>query len=142
MSGNLVIHPSLILIALALLLTLIASCEEDSDVRETMTAVVNVATPESVRLNESFDLALTVFGSSGCAEFSRFTTSVIGDTTVFRFYEKRDDSITCSTNVIQIPVEISLTFETAGKKYLKFNAEPSIYSDETTLILDSLIVIQ
>ena len=119
---------------------LIACEDDDSDIRESMTGVSSVSVPESVKINEDFDLSLKVFGSSSCAEFSRFTASESGDTTIFKFYQKRDGSLVCSTIVIEIPVEVSLKYESTGKKYLKFNAEPSIFSDDEMLIIDSLIV--
>ena len=120
-----------------------SACEEEEpDFSESITSAKEISVPELATVNEVFDIDLVVFGSSGCAEFSKFTTTENGDTTIFALFQRRDNALSCTANIIDIPVTISYQFRSTGKKYLKFNAEASIFSDFETTLIDSLLVVR
>ena len=72
--------------------------------------------------------------STDAAEFSRFETTANNDTTIFKIYQKRDKSLICTDNIIEIKTTITIELNNSGMNYLKFNTE------STEPLLDSVLV--
>ena len=134
-------YSSYMLFLLAVAMTSFAACgDEGTDYLESLTAAIEVSRPSSARANEPVSIDLTVFGSSGCSEFSRFTTTVVGDTTFFQLYQKRDQEAVCTTQIIEIEASIEVSFDAAGTKFLKFNEPSTLFSDQESVILKEITI--
>ena len=120
-----------------LLFILIISCKEDDiEYIESLAGVKEISAPDSVKINDQFSITLTIFGSSGCSQFSRFEMTSTSDTLDFTIYEKREKNIGCSGQIIEIEAVIAIRLKNEGKHYLKFN-EGSAF-----VLTDSIIVIK
>ena len=121
-------------------ITFAACADEDTDYRESPTAAIDISSPSSARINEPISIGMTVFGSSGCSEFSRFTTTVVGDTTFFQLFQRRDQAAVCTTQIIEIETSIEVSFDVAGTKFMKFNEPSTIFSDEESVIIKEITI--
>lgn len=127
---------------LPILTALLVSCSErEPDYIESTTGTTTVSVPATVKVGELFNVDLNIVGSSGCSEFSRFTTTQVGDTTIFELFQRRDKGLICTDATINIEEAISISYETSGVKVLKFN-ESSIFSDFTPILIESVTVEQ
>lgn len=115
----------------------ISSCNDDY--LENTTSAKEVTIPASAKTNETFLINLTVYGSSGCSEFSRFQTRTNGDTTIFKLFQRRDQNLICFDEIIEIDATIEFSFQTTGTKFLKFN-ESSSFSDLAPELVKSIII--
>lgn len=98
------------------------SCNEPKiDYLESTAEVKEVLVPSTAKVNEAFSIGLVLYGSSGCSEFSRFETSTVGDTTIFKLYQKRDKNATCTTEIIDLEAAVQLSLKETGTQYWLFN---------------------
>lgn len=114
-------NSSYLLLLVCFAMLLFASCGEDKNYLERSTIALSVSAPSSAGINEVLSVNLIASGSSGCSEFSRFTTEVVGDTTLVQLFQKRDQASQCSTALIEIEASIDLLFESPGSQFIKFN---------------------
>ncbi|MEL6559813.1 MAG: hypothetical protein AAFQ94_16610 [Bacteroidota bacterium] len=134
--------PSLLFFSLTLLLTIFIACGEEEPLRRrTFRNVSSVVAPDTVRVNQSFDIRY-LMTISDCLESIHQRSFRVGDTTVFELYDTHIDDPSCNDNLREIPSSINYEFEEPGKKYLRFNDDPLSSSDSDQIIIDSLIVIE
>ena len=119
------------------------SCSSDDDeisYTESLTSVKSVDVADTVDLNRFFDINIVIFGSNGCSEYSRFSTTSIGDTVFFQVYQrvKNGPGVTCTTAIIENPATFDFRIGVSGWQYFKFNDYDAAINQD--VILDSVFV--
>lgn len=125
-----------------IIFALISCSSEDDEItyKESLTSVKSLEVPDTVDLNRFFDINFVVFGSNGCSEYSRFSTTNVGDTVFFQVYQrvKNDPGTACTQAIVEYPAAINFRIGAFGWQYFKFNDYESAINQET--ILDSIYV--
>ncbi|MEM7552195.1 MAG: hypothetical protein AAF363_21095 [Bacteroidota bacterium] len=109
---------------LSITLVILISCNEtEIDFIETSTSVKSISKPDTTALNESVRINLIIFGSNGCANFSRFEVLQLNDTSSFKLFQKSNRNEICTRAIIEIDTVINLVLSRPGINYLKFEGE-------------------
>ena len=123
----------LLLVLWAVLMS--SSCEDEiapSRFEDSVSEVFQVSMPDSVLVNNLFQISMKHYGSDGCAEYGRTKKTLVDSTLSLIVYQQKDPNRVFTQAIKTINTTINYSFLIPGKKYIRFN--------EVNHVLDSVYV--